>query len=209
MYTRFWTTSISLWMWMPRARRRSIVRALSHSWRLISFTPSPPPYQSQQSTHQRYSVSSLFPSRPESRDRVLISGVKVSRLSNSLSITKGGGGGVDCRIGSSSSPSDMRFIPKPVGSGVLGWASLTIRLPLPSPLRLSKIMTHIQYVLIILKYHDYNTPLSIFWITWLVQLNMIHYDYDYNKIWQSYLVILFNTFHRKCNSKQWSQPVII
>ena len=28
--------------------------------------------------------------------------------------------------------------------------------------RLSKIMTHIQYVSIILKYYDYNTPLSVF-----------------------------------------------
>jgi hypothetical protein len=30
------------------------------------------------------------------------------------------------------------------------------------PVRLSKILTPIQYILIILKYYDYNMPLSVF-----------------------------------------------
>ena len=40
-------------------------------------------------------------------------------------------------------------------------------------LRLSKIMTPIQYVLIILKYYDYNMLLSVFWIIWV---ELITYD---------------------------------
>jgi len=59
-------------------------------------------------------------------------------------------------------------------------------------LRLSKIMTPIQYVLIILKYYDYNMPLSVFRIIW-VQLITIWYDYDYNTIQWLYLIILLSS----------------
>ena len=53
-------------------------------------------------------------------------------------------------------------------------------------------MTPIQYVLIILKYYDYNMPLNIFWIIW-VQLITIWYDYDYNTIQWLYLIILLSS----------------
>ena len=56
-------------------------------------------------------------------------------------------------------------------------------------LGLSKIMICIQYVMIILNYYDYITTHCVFWVPWL-QLSTIQYDYEYNMIWWSYLIII-------------------
>ena len=50
-------------------------------------------------------------------------------------------------------------------------------------------------------YYDYNTPRSVFWVTW-IQCDTIQYDYDYNTIWQSYLII----FNRN-NTSQLTVPM--
>ena len=72
------------------------------------------------------------------------------------------------------------------------WLAEFEKLLHPFRIRLSKIMTPIQYVLIILKYYDYNTPLSVFRII-RVQLITIWYDYDYNTIRWLYLIILLSS----------------
>ena len=50
-------------------------------------------------------------------------------------------------------------------------------------------MICIWYVMIIFNYYDYSTTHHIFWVPWL-QLGTIRYDYEYNMIWWSYLIII-------------------